>query len=60
MSCEFGHVWKVTRKDKLCTEEGTLVIVFFRCRVCGCAFSSDEAELEEKDFEGAENYERKE
>jgi hypothetical protein len=58
MSCELGHCWKVVRRDKLTTESGTMVIVFFRCKVCGFAYSSDEAELEEKDFEGAENYDR--
>lgn len=51
MACELGHCWKVVRRDKLTTENGTMVILFFRCKVCGFAYSSDEAELEEKDYE---------
>ena len=57
--CELiGHQWKVVRKDKLCTDEGTMCILFFRCKICDATFSSDEAELEEKDFVGSENFDR--
>ena len=51
MSCEFGHSWKVVRKDKLTTDEGTKVLIQFKCKVCGFQVTSDELEDDEKDYE---------
>ncbi len=51
MSCEFGHSWKVVRKDKLTTDEGTKVLAHLKCKVCGFQFTSDEFEDDEKDYE---------
>jgi tRNA(Ile2) C34 agmatinyltransferase TiaS len=48
MSCE--HLWKCYRRDKLTTDEGTKVLLFFRCKLCGYKFESDDFEDDEKDY----------
>lgn len=57
MGCKCGGDWKVLRKDKQCTDEGTVVILHLKCKLCGAVFQTDELE-DEHDFEGAENYDR--
>jgi 5-methylcytosine-specific restriction endonuclease McrA len=51
---EYGHQWKCYRKDKICSDEGTQLILFFRCKICGCKFDTADAEeinFDEKDYE---------
>jgi hypothetical protein len=53
-NCEFGCSWKCYRKDKVCSDEGTRLILFFRCKVCGAKFDTvdEENDFDEKDWEG--------
>lgn len=58
---EYGHQWKVYRRDKLCTDEGTKMILFFKCKICSCKFdTSDDEEMidDEHDYPNSENNER--
>lgn len=48
--CYCGGEWKVIRRDVLTTEEGTKVIIHFKCRLCGYTFQSDEMD-DEKDYD---------
>ena len=49
---EYGHIWKPYRKDKQTTDEGTKLILYFKCKICGAKFDTagEEMELEEKDY----------
>lgn len=49
---EYGHLWKPKRKDKQITDEGTVIIIYFKCKICGAEFNTagEENEIEEKDY----------
>jgi len=58
---EYGHIWKCYRKDKLCCDEGTQLILYFVCKICGAKFDtadSDEENFDEKDYEVKETFDR--
>ena len=56
----YGHIWKPYRKDKQTTDEGTKLILYFMCKVCGITFNTvgEEMEVEEKDYEPKETFDR--
>ena len=51
MSCEFGHCWKIVRKDKQVLDEGTFLLIQMRCKVCGFSFVWDEMSEQELDYD---------